>query len=238
MDIVNFIKKKYIRLQGSRNVLKLNYFIEKNFRDEKLGNIGFDFSNKPTRQHIVQNIINLKDFTSYLEIGTFHDHLFKNIECSKKVGVDPVSGGTVRKTSDKFFENNKDKFDCIFIDGLHYYSQVKKDIENSINILNPNGVILLHDCLPNNHFEQAVPRCQITWNGDVWKAIVGCRSKENLDTYTCYADFGIGVIFNRKNKNPLKLDNQNFSKIRFEDYFHKHKEFMNIIEYEDLIKII
>ena len=238
MDIVNFIKKKYIRLQGSRNVLKLNYFIEKYFRDEKLGNIGFDFSNKPTRQFVVQNIINLKKFESYLEIGTFHDHLFKNIECNKKVGVDPVSGGTVRKTSDKFFENNKDKFDCIFIDGLHYYSQVKKDIENSINILNPNGVILLHDCLPNNHFEQAVPRCQITWNGDVWKAIVGCRSKENLDTYTCYADFGIGVIFNRKNKNLLKLNNQNFSKLKFKDYFFKHREFMNIIEYEDLIKII
>tara|TARA_B100000787_G_scaffold167553_1_gene154553 strand:+ start:3867 stop:4583 length:717 start_codon:yes stop_codon:yes gene_type:complete len=238
MNILNFIKKKYIRLQGSRNVLKLNYFIEKHFRDEKLGNIGFDFSNKPTRQFVVQNIINLKKFESYLEIGTFHDHLFKNIECNKKVGVDPVSGGTVRKTSDKFFENNKDKFDCIFIDGLHYYSQVKKDIENSINILNPNGVILLHDCLPNNHFEQAVPRCQITWNGDVWKAIVGCRSKENLDTYTCYADFGIGVIFKRKNKNLLKLNNQNFSKLKFKDYFFKHREFMNIIEYEDLIKII
>tara|TARA_B100000780_G_scaffold247309_1_gene192212 strand:- start:422 stop:1138 length:717 start_codon:yes stop_codon:yes gene_type:complete len=238
MNILNFIKKKYIRLQGSRNVLKLNYFIEKNLRDEKLGNIGFDFSKKPTRQFIIQNIINLKKFKSYLEIGTFHDHLFKNIVCNKKVGVDPVSGGTVRKTSDQFFKNNTDKFDCIFIDGLHYYSQVKKDIENSIKILNPDGIILLHDCLPNNHFEQAVPRCQITWNGDVWRAIVECRIKENLDTYTCYADFGIGVIFNRKNKNLLKFHNQNLSKLKFKDYFFKHKEFMNIIEYDDLIKII
>ena len=83
--MLNFIKRKYIRLQGSRNVLKLNYFIEKYFRDEKLGNIGFDFSNKPTRQFVVQNIINLKKFESYLEIGTFHDHLFKNIECNKKL---------------------------------------------------------------------------------------------------------------------------------------------------------
>ena len=238
MNILNFIKKKYIRLQGSKNILKLNYFIEKNFRDKKLGNIGFDFSNKPTRQFIVQNIINLKDFTSYLEIGTFHDDLFKHIKCNKKVGVDPVSGGTIRKTSDHFFHDNKDKFDCIFIDGLHYYSQVKKDIENSIKILNPNGIILLHDCLPNNHFEQAVPRCQWTWNGDVWKAIVECRIKENIDTYTCYADFGVGVILNRKNKNPLKLNNQNFSKLKFNDYFFRHKEFMNIIEFADLIKII
>ena len=238
MNINNFIKKKYIRLQGSRNILKLNYFIEKYFRDKKLGNIGFNFSDKPNRQTIVQKIIEIKKYNSYLEIGTFHDELFQHIKCDKKVGVDPVSGGTIRKTSDQFFKDNKEKFDCIFIDGLHYYSQVKKDIENSIKALNPNGIILLHDCLPNNHFEQAVPRCQITWNGDVWKAIVECRSKENIDTYTCYADFGVGVILNRKNQNLLKLNKKNFAKLKFKDYFFRHKEFMNIVEFEDLIKII
>ena len=234
----NFIKKKYIRLQGSRNVLKINYFFEKTFKDKKLGNIGFDFSNKISRQKLVQEIINIKKYESYLEIGTFHDDLFHYVKCKKKVGVDPVSGGTIRKTSDKFFEDNTDTFDCVFIDGLHYYEQVKKDIENSLKVLNPNGIILLHDCLPNNYFEQAVPRCQITWNGDVWKAIIECRTKENIDTYTCYADFGIGVIFNRKNKNILKTDNKNYLKFEFEEYFYNHKKFMNIIEYEDLIKII
>ena len=238
MSVLNFIKKKYIRLQGSRNILKINYFIEKVFRDKKLGNIGLNFSNKPTRQFLVQEIIDIKKYQSYLEIGTFHDELFKQIKCNKKVGVDPVSGGTIRETSDQFFKKNKDTFDCIFIDGLHYYSQVKKDIQNSLKILNPNGIILLHDCLPNNHFEQAVPRCQITWNGDVWKAIVECRTQEEIDTYTCYADFGIGVIFNRKNRNILKLVNKNFYQIKFEEYFYNHKKFMNIIEYEYLKKII
>ena len=238
MNIPHYKKKKYIRLQGSRNVLKLNYFIEKHFRDKKLGNIGFNFSDKPSRQFIVQKIIDIKKYNSYLEIGTFHDELFISIICNTKVGVDPVSGGTIRKTSDAFFKDNKDMFDCIFIDGLHYYSQVKKDIENSLKILNPNGIILLHDCLPNNHFEQAIPRCQMTWNGDVWKAIVECRVQENIDTYTCYADFGIGVIFNRKNQNHLNLNNQDFSKLKFEDYFDNHKKFMNIIKYEDLLKII
>ena len=238
MSIYNFIKKKYIRLQGSRNIFKLNYFIEKKFKDRNLGNIGFDFSIKPSRQFIVQEIINQKKYKSYLEIGTFHDELYKSIKCEKKVGVDPVSGGSVRKTSDNFFKENKDKFDCIFIDGLHYYSQVKKDIQNSLKILNSDGIILIHDCLPNNHFDQAVPRCQITWNGDVWKALVECRTQENIDTYTCYADFGIGVIFNRKNKNILKIENKNFYKLKFEDYFYNYKKFMNIIEFKELIKII
>ena len=73
MNIKNFIKKKYIRLQGSRNILKLNYFIEKFFRDKKLGNIGFNFLDKPNRQTIVQKIIETKKYNSSLEIGTFHD---------------------------------------------------------------------------------------------------------------------------------------------------------------------
>jgi hypothetical protein len=238
MKIFNFIRKKYIRLQGSKNILKINYFIEKFFKDKKLGNIGFNFSDKPSRQSIVQKIIDYKKYNSYLEIGTFHDELFNHIQCKIKVGVDPVSGGTIRKTSDDFFKDNNDKYDCIFIDGLHYYAQVKKDIENSLKVLNPNGIILLHDCLPNNHLQQAVPRCQITWNGDVWKAIVECRTKENLDTYTCYADFGIGVILNKKNKNILKIENKDFSNIKFEEYFYNHKILMNILEYDDLIKKI
>ena len=121
---------------------------------------------------------------------------------------------------------------------MHYYNQVKKDISNSLKVLNPNGIILLHDCLPNNHYEQAVPRCQMTWNGDVWKAIVECRTNNEIDTYTCYADFGVGAILKRGNKNILNINNQDFSKLKFEDYFYNFKSYMNIIEFDDLIKII
>ena len=84
MKFFNFLKRKYIRLQGSRNVLKLNYLIEKYFRDKKLGNVGLDFSSKPKRQFIVQKIIDFKNYSSYLEIGTFRDELFSQIKCKKK----------------------------------------------------------------------------------------------------------------------------------------------------------
>ena len=42
-------------------------------------------------------------------------------------------------TSDDFFLSNKDKFDVIFIDGLHIYEQVRKDVVNSINAINDGG---------------------------------------------------------------------------------------------------
>ena len=236
--VINFFIKKLIRLKNSSKVLKLFYFYHFLFHDKKLGNVGFDFTNKKTRKDIVQNIIKKKNYKKYLEIGCFDDELFNYIKCSKKVGVDPVSGGTIRKTSDQFFKDNEELFDCIFIDGLHEYHQVRKDILNSIRFLNDGGVILLHDCLPNNYFEQAIPRCQWNWNGDVWKAIVEFRKEKNVDIYTCYADFGIGVIFKRPNQNLLNFSKQDYSKLKFEEYFHNHKNLMNIIEYEKLMEII
>ena len=236
--ITNFIIKKLIRLKNSQKVLKLFYYYHHLFHDKKLGNIGFDFSKKKTRFDIVQNIINKKNYKKYLEIGCERDELFNHIDCEKKVGVDPVSGGTIRKTSDQFFSSNNDYFDCIFIDGLHEYKQVRKDILNSLKFLNEDGIILLHDCLPNNYFDQAVPRCQWNWNGDVWKAIVESRKLKEIDVYTCNADFGIGVIIKRPNRNLLNSTNKNSSLLKFEDYFHNHKNLMNIIEYEKLIEII
>ena len=233
-----YIQRKLLRLLSSKSILRLNYFFHQVFGEKNLGNIGFDFSQKHTRKFIIQDIINKKKYKSYLEIGCFDNELFNHINCFKKVGIDPYTGGTIRKTSDKFFKDNNEKFDCIFIDGLHTYSQVKKDIDNSLKFLNPDGIILLHDCLPNNYFEQATPRSQYIWNGDVWKAIVECRTNVDIDTYTCYADFGIGVILNRKNKNILDIKYNEFSEIKFNDYFTNYKEYMNIIEFEDLLKVI
>ena len=219
-------------------MLKVFYYYHRIFNNKGLKDIGFNFTNKKNRLYIVQDIIKKKNYKSYLEIGCFDDELFNYVNCENKVGVDPVSGGTIRKTSDQFFENNKVYFDCIFIDGLHKYNQVKKDILNSLKFLNKGGIILLHDCLPNNFYAQATPRCQWEWNGDVWKAIVECRTKKDIDVYTCNADFGIGVILKRPNNNLLNYSKKNYSKLKFIEYYRHHKKLMNIVEYEDLLEII
>tara|TARA_B100001248_G_scaffold227969_1_gene186674 strand:- start:84 stop:803 length:720 start_codon:yes stop_codon:yes gene_type:complete len=234
----NYISKKIYRLFESRKVLNIRFLIQKFFKEKDIGNLNFDFTDKPDRVKIIQEIIELKDYKNYLEIGCFRNELFDQINCENKVGVDPVSGGTIRTTSDEFFKKNDKKFDCIFIDGLHRYHQVKRDILNSLNVLNKGGIILLHDCLPSNVYEQAIPRCQYKWNGDVWKAIVEFRTYKDLDTYTCYADHGIGVIFKKPNKNQLNLDRENFLNLRFKDYFENYKRYMNLISYSKLIELV
>ena len=193
----------------------------------------YDWGKYPKRFEIIQDIIDFKKYNSYLEIGCDRNQSFSNIKIKKRVGVDPVEGGTHKMTSDHFFSINKDNFDIIFIDGLHEYSQVMKDIKNSLKFLNKEGIILLHDCLPRTIWNQITPRLNSDWNGDVWKSIVHCRTLENIDTYTFIADRGIGLIFPRKNKNLVKFEKKvNFKDLTFKEYFIKHEHLMNTIHYD------
>ena len=198
----------------------------------------YNWSLFPRRYEIIQKIIKLKNYKTYLEIGCDRNQSFSNISIEKRIGVDPVEGGTHKMTSDKFFLKNINKFDIIFIDGLHEYKQVMRDIKNSLKCLTPNGIILLHDCLPRNIWNQITPRINSDWNGDVWKAIVECRTYKHIDTYTCIADQGIGILIPRNNKNILKLNNIKYKDLKYKDYYNNHEEYMNLIKYKKLYEII
>ena len=219
--------------------MKLKYYFRRFFYSIFVENfnkkIKYNWESYPLRFDIINKIISKRNYTSYLEIGCFKNETFNKINIKKKIGVDPVSGGNLRMTSDHFFKENKEKFDLIFIDGLHVYEQVIKDIFNSINILKENGIILVHDCLPRKLWYQTPTRMSDTWNGDVWKAIVECRTLENIDTYTCLADEGIGVIKVQKNNNLLKLKLSNFKNLKYKEYYLNRESLMNIISVEKLI---
>ena len=193
----------------------------------------------PKRAKLINFALSQFKFKDYLEIGCAYNECFDNVEANHKVGVDPISGGTIRSTSNEFFQNNNDSFDLIFIDGLHHYKQVLSDIENSLKVLNDNGFILVHDCLPKSLAHQAVPRYRGYWNGDVWKSIVKLRTKNDLDITTCQIDFGISVIRKKPNNFLLELNNiSDFEKLKFKDYYYNHRVYMNIKSYEETLKLI
>jgi len=206
-------------------------FIE-NFK----GKLNYNFTENFYRWDLIEYLIKKNNYKNYLEIGCDKNQLFSKVNINNKIGVDPVSGGNVRKTSDDFFKENKSSFDIVFIDGLHTYEQVKKDILNSVNCLLDEGIILVHDCMPDSLGKQAVPRYKMQWNGDVWKAIVDLRQQENLEIYTCEIDQGIGVISKKKNTSILKLDKP-INKLKFKDYFNNYKEYMRVISLEEFKKI-
>jgi predicted O-methyltransferase YrrM len=119
------------------------------------------------RTNIINHLIKKKDNPKYLEIGVEQGLNFNQIKCLEKTGVDPDPNSfsaTNNQTSDEFFETNDKTFDIIFIDGLHHADQLKKDIINSLKVLNDKRTIICHDVNPPSELIQKRHRSQyLVW---------------------------------------------------------------------------
>ena len=158
---------------------------------------------------LIQHLIDKHGYKSYLEIGLGDGVNFINVNCERKVGIDPlqIMGGPncipMLMTSDEYFDELPDdvKFDAIFIDGLHEAYQCERDIVNAWKHLKPGGCIVIHDINPTNEQMQRVPRETHQWTGDVWRCWVGLVDIEKnwLDITGLPQDYGIGVIMYHEN---------------------------------------
>lgn len=172
------------------------------------------------RIQLINMLIERRGYKRYLEIGCFADTCFAQVRADVKVGVDPASGGTVRKTSDDFFKDlvREEFFDIVFIDGLHHHDQVYRDVENSLAHLSPGGAILLHDCLPPDRYHETDPATGgIQFCGTVWRAFVQFRKRVDLDAIVGDFDYGVGLIRKVKNPVPLLL-NKTMEELCYEDF--------------------
>lgn len=157
------------------------------------------------RTDIIKYLIALYKYQSYLEIGVDKNQNFKRIECKIKDGVDPNGKAQYTMTSDEFFGKCIRQYDLIFIDGLHLAYQVDRDISNSLNHLNPGGVIVIHDCNPITEEQQQVPHNgQKIWCGDTWKAYMEYRQRNDLEMYVVDTNNGVGIV--RPGKQDLIQD--------------------------------
>jgi hypothetical protein len=199
-----------------------------------------------TRTDLLNHLAEKYNLARYLEIGVQNpSQNFDSILSPIKVGVDPnpailatTTGHIFMMTSDYFFENvvgstNYTKqFDLIFIDGLHTAEQVKKDFENALKALSPNGFIVLHDCNPQKEEHTIVPRPRPTghWNGDVYKF---AASIPKYPRYTVDIDNGCMVV---QPKHTYFEDDIDWTKHMTWLFFDTHrKELLNLISWEDFI---
>lgn len=132
----------------------------------------------------------------YLEIGVSHGETFRDVEILEKTGVDPHFAFNteelasdlnrfVTSTSDKFFELEPllPAYDIVFIDGLHSFEQVVRDLSNSLIRTHAKSVLILDDTFPNDvysalpdhaasiHFRKAAGSDCDSWHGDVFKTV-------------------------------------------------------------------
>jgi hypothetical protein len=129
-------------------------------------------------------------FDWYLEIGCREGKVLRDVR-GKAIGVDPffrmaedVMGvkpefHLFQTTSDAFFASGfldraGIRLSVSFLDGMHLFEFLLRDIIGAERASRPDGVILLHDCCPFSHAMctrdlDALPKG--AWTGDVWKLI-------------------------------------------------------------------
>ena len=172
-----------------------------------------------------------------MEIGIQNGHCFSAIVCEKETGVDPDKGSaaTIHETSDEFFSKNKEKFDVIFLDGLHVADQVERDIINSLACLSEGGTILMHDCKPENKHMQEVPLTdQNEWTGNVWEAFVKMRmTRDDITMRTVFSDWGVGIIrvgTQEKLIIPAEIH------VNYENFAIHNAEWLNLVSVREFIQ--
>jgi hypothetical protein len=156
------------------------------------------------RYDLIHHIATLNDARDYLEIGIHDGACLQRLHLANITGVDPNPLAAGKRwctrfypfTSDIYFKAIKnEKFDIIFIDGLHTGEQVTKDINNSLKRLNPEGAIVLHDMNPSEEWRERPDT-----NGDCWRAIYRVRTTNpDVIAFTIDADQGLGVILPKPN---------------------------------------
>ncbi len=196
------------------------FFFIKNYNSKFL-NFNWEKTNS-TRLKIINYYLNKSNTKKYLEIGCDKNLIFNKVRTNFKIGVDPVRGGNRRCTSDFFFKNNNIFFDVIFIDGLHEYTQIRKDLKNSLKFLNKNGIIIIHDLIPRNWLEEHVPRLTSTWCGDIWKISYEIIKSKNLIFELLMVDFGVGIV--KKVNNNYYLPKLDFCKKKFNYFYENYKK--------------
>jgi len=194
-----------------------------------------------TRTDIINLLFKKYNLKSYLEIGArFLFQNFDKINATLKHSVDPNPRYkyTYNVTSNEFFKRCvQQKYDLIFIDGLHLEDQVYIDAKNSINFLNENGFIVMHDCNPLTKYAvrsyEEFLKCPDMWNGTVYKAYI------RLKDWSCFVvneDHGCSVLTKRAILKNKLLD-INISNMSW-DLFDKNRvELLQLISFNEFAKL-
>lgn len=150
------------------------------------------------RHEVVQSILDLFERPSYLEVGVSKGLTFHNITAARKVAVDPVFKFDFVEAqkndhaeyhqilSDEYFgrvAGNDDRFDVIYLDGMHTLEQTLRDFTNALHFLAKRGIIIIDDVKPYSYvsslrdieiFRQMKAALKIEqkgWMGDVYRLV-------------------------------------------------------------------
>jgi len=232
--LINYFKMCYLSTE------KYTIFSEKIHRPK--------YNSFLNERHLVINSVTVPK-QKYLEIGIEYGYTFSKTHFLNKIGVDPDpkndnieygQGEIIKQTSDNYFETNTNIFDVIFIDGMHHCENVLRDFNNSVKVLNENGIICIDDIIPlnyneqlkipvNHYYENSILKYGEEWTGDVWKFVYHLLKfyKDKLKFYYYYNINYRGIII-------IKLL-EKFKVIVSNDELNEYIYFDNFNDYINLL---
>ena len=144
----------------------------------------------PPYRDVLRRLHELLRPRSYLEVGVETGATLAFAHAAERaIGIDPDASKLRRElvpacaqvfheTSDRFFARHSRAqalgphlLDLAFIDGMHWFEYALRDFIHIEAWSQPNGVVVLHDCLPIFPLTASRERKTKFWVGDVWKVV-------------------------------------------------------------------
>lgn len=168
---------------------------------------------KTEAARLVERALSANGGSRYLEVGIKNGATLQAVDAETVVGVDPFHWANVSmcrpgmtiypQASDRYFRRlpNDERFDVVFVDGLHVFRQAYRDVLNAAAALRPGGAILIDDVVPSSAAEADPVRRTKAWTGDVYKVIIAVDRHHPELVVRIVADAGghrIGLVWLRE----------------------------------------
>jgi Methyltransferase domain len=109
-----------------------------------------------------------------------------------------------------------DKIDICLVDGWHTYDCAIRDLACAYDLLADGGVLIVHDCLPENEQSASPAWVSGNWSGVSYQAYLDfVLPRHDLNYCTVNVDHGCGIIFKNRAVNLIDepLLSANYSKL-------------------------
>ncbi len=181
------------------------------------------------RADVLGGFLKLHDEPTYLEIGVDTGVTFHALEAKRKIAVDPhfkfipgPSGEAVtyhEVPSDAYFGGlvrASERFDVIYVDGLHTFEQTLRDLLNATEYLADDGVIIVDDVVPSS-FSASLPdladvefvrtvmptETDMSYMGDVYKLVFFVQTFMQSWSYATIAENHGQLVMWRQNRRAV-----------------------------------
>ncbi|MCY0915575.1 hypothetical protein [Massilia antarctica] len=124
------------------------------------------------------------------------------------------------------------RFDIIFLDPTHERPEVDLALRALAALLNPGGVLVVHDCNPEREELTVVKRRHGAWVGETYKAFALLRQHNRASTVTVSEDYGVGLVWNK----DLVLDYPIEADISYAQFAARREAYNGLISYQQFLE--